>query len=807
MAGRTLPQVIYTATKLFEAGFTDLCSVIPPGAQLSPNSNVKPTQLGKVPGRKGHEGWYGYQFLDGDVQLNDVRAWDKWGANVGVRSRYFPAIDIDCDDEVLAQIVQKVAVGALGPAPVRTSGSPRRLLMYRAQTPFARMALVITHKGKNHVVEVLGKDRQYLAGGTHKSGNAYEWDRELDPANLTYVTGEQVRTWLLSFATQLRQRGIEVETVGDGTVSEKIAVAQPELYAPSIDALRDLVSTIPNSGPVFTDRDIYLDVGYAIKAAAGDNEEEGKAIFLEWCERWDGSVNLELSEADWSRMYPPYRIGWRWLQELASKHTTYNAAVDEFTADPNAVPPEQKLSTPVDNSLLQNTDAWIASKVHAAICDSVRYVPETGHWHVWSGYAWSTDRVNAARNLVWRELIRLSQVAKQIAQAAPTPQERKALTAVASKLQSHSMLQNVLPILQFSPGIAVAADEFDRDLWKINTPVGEVNLRTGVLSGPDPAAMHSKSTAVGPSSAPAPVWTTFLREATGGDPELQSFLQRQAGYFLTGLTTEQTLTFIHGPGGNGKTVFAEALAGAMGDYAQAAAMESFTSSNTDRHPTDLAGLLGSRMVTAEETQIGRKWDEQRIKRITGGGRLRARFMRQDFFEYTPTFKLLIIGNHAPEIQNVDDAMRRRIHIVPFVTKPKTVDHLLSDKLRDEFPQILQWMIEGCLLWQQQGLAPPERVLACTRDFLDDEDAVKQWMEDSCEFVEVGTVSRSDLFRSWQQWCYARGENPGTQAQLKRKLDAKKAELKFVDYQVGPSTRRLRGYRGIKLIEDNMEELL
>lgn len=800
-------MISYTATQLFESGFTDLCSVIPPGAEISPNSKVKQSQLGKVPGRKGSEGWYGYQFLDGDVQLNDVRLWDQWKANVGVRARYFPALDIDIDDEKLSDVIRAFALQTLGDAPVRTSGSPRCLLMYRAKVPFSRMALVITYEGKHHVVEALGKDRQYLAGGVHKSGNVYEWDRGLDPDKLTYVTGEQVRAWLHSLAASLRKRGIEVEVVGDGAVSEKTMVAQPELYAPSIETLREVVEQIPNAGPEFVDRDIYLDVGYAIKAAAGDSEEEGKEIFLAWCARWDGNVNLELSEGDWSRMYPPYRIGWPWLQELASKHSSYNSATDEFTADLSAVPPEQPKQDAAAPSLIQNTDAWVAGKVASAISDRVRYVPETGHWHVWSGYAWSPDRVNAARNLVWRELLGLSQRALQIAQAAPTEPERKALRAAAANLQSHTTLQRVLPILQFSPGIAVAADEFDRDPWKLNTPVGEVDLRTGALTAPNPAAMHSKSTGVGPSMDEARAWTRFLDEATGGDAELQRFLQKQAGYFLTGLTTEQTLTFIHGPGGNGKTVFAEAISGAMGDYAQAAAMESFTSTNGDRHPTDLAGLLGSRMVTAEETQIGRKWDEQRIKRVTGGGRLRARFMRQDFFEYTPTFKLLIIGNHAPEIQNVDDAMRRRIHIVPFVVKPKTVDHLLADKLRTEYPQILQWMIDGCLLWQQEGLTPPERVLACTKDFLDDEDAVKQWMEDSCEFEESATVSRADLFRSWQQWCYQRGENPGTQKMLKRKLDAKKAELKFFDYQVGPPTRRLRGYRGVRLVEDNMEELI
>src|SRR6266850_943776 len=139
-------------------------------------------------------------------------------------------------------------------------------------------------------------------------------------------------------------------------------------------------------------------------------------------------------------------------------------------------------------------------------------------------------------------------------------------------------------------------------------------------------------------------------------------------------------------------------------------METFTASLNDRHPTDLAMLRGARLVTASETEEGRAWAEARIKQLTGGDRIAARFMRQDFFQYSPEFKLLVIGNHKPTLHNVDDAARRRFNIVPFIFKPAKPDHKLEQKLLAEAPAILQWMIDGCLDWQNNGLIRPAVVL-------------------------------------------------------------------------------------------------
>src|SRR4029078_595657 len=171
--------------------------------------------------------------------------------------------------------------------------------------------------------------------------------------------------------------------------------------------------------------------------------------------------------------------------------------------------------------------------------------------------------------------------------------------------------------------------------------------------------------------------------------------------------------------------------GALRDYHRTAPIESFTATNTDRHPTDLAALRGARLVTATETEEGRRWAESRLKTLTGGDKIAARFMRQDFFEYTPQFKLIIAGNHKPGLRSVDEAIRRRFNLIPFsvTIPPSERDEMLPDKLKAELPGILAWMIDGCTRWLEGGLSAPEIVPAATNAYLEEEDAVSAWIED------------------------------------------------------------------------------
>jgi P4 family phage/plasmid primase-like protien len=227
-------------------------------------------------------------------------------------------------------------------------------------------------------------------------------------------------------------------------------------------------------------------------------------------------------------------------------------------------------------------------------------------------------------------------------------------------------------------------------------------------------AYCTKMTAASPGGT-CPLWNTFLDRVTDGDREFQAFLSRMVGYGLTADTREHALFFLYGTGANGKSVFLSTVAGILNDYAKSAAIETFIASPSEHHPTDLAGLQGARLVTATETEDGRRWAESKIKTLTGGDRIAARFMRQDFFEFTPVFKLVIAGNHKPGLRSVDEAIRRRLHLVPFTVTipPAERDLSLSHKLRAEWGGILGWALEGCLEWQARGLNPPASVRDAT----------------------------------------------------------------------------------------------
>jgi putative DNA primase/helicase len=305
----------------------------------------------------------------------------------------------------------------------------------------------------------------------------------------------------------------------------------------------------------------------------------------------------------------------------------------------------------------------------------------------------------------------------------------------------------------------------------LNTPAGVVDLRNGELRPAQQTDYATKITGAAPGGD-CPIWRGFLHQVTGGDLELQGFLQRMLGYALTGLTREHALFFLYGTGANGKSVFLNTAASVMGDYARIAPIETFTAAQSDRHPTDLAGLRGARLVTAIETEEGRRWAESKIKTLTGGDRIAARFMRQDFFEYVPQFKLVIAGNHKPGLRSVDEAIRRRFHLIPFAVTipPAERDSALPERLRSEWSGILAWMIQGCLQWQECGLEPPSAVLEATAAYLESEDAMAAWIDERCDRDPNGWASSTDLFTSWKTWADRAGEVAGTMKRFVANLE-------------------------------------
>lgn len=365
-----------------------------------------------------------------------------------------------------------------------------------------------------------------------------------------------------------------------------------------------------------------------------------------------------------------------------------------------------------------------------------------------------------------------------------------------AKWAKAAVVESVARLARRAPSIAVSGLEFDTDPWLLGTPTGPYNLQTAEKIEPSPDLMISKSTAIAPQSDIPELWLQVLAESTGGDQDLVDYLQRLAGYCLTGHTSEESLEFFYGPGGNGKGVVMGAILEIAGTYGRQASMETFLKAPGGRHPTDLASLVGARVVMAAESAEGSRWDEQRVKMATGRDRISARFMKKDFFEFTPQFTLLIASNHKPRIGTVDDAWRRRLHLIPFEQKPKNPDPELKDKLKAEYPQILHWMIEGAEWWAREGLSPPDSVISATEDYLLEEDVIGLWFREHCEEVSPTIKSyRSDLYSSFEKWCHDMGHAASSQHKMTRWLKAQGYE------QTDSSADKSRPFRGIRLIPD------
>jgi len=443
--------------------------------------------------------------------------------------------------------------------------------------------------------------------------------------------------------------------------------------------------------------------------------------------------------------------------------------IEEVFNKPRSDRKMQRQQSKRKNTPAGGLEDHIALRFAEQHADTLRYVAAWSQWMRWTSAFWEEEKTLFAFD------------------------ESRKLCREHDKADAKTVAA-VMTLARADRRLAATTDVWDADTWLINTPKGVINLRTGKIRPHSATDYVTKITAVGPGGD-CPLWKGFLDTITAGDTELQGFLQRVCGYALTGDTSEDALFFHYGTGANGKSVFIKTIAGIMHDYHQTAPIDTFTVSGSDRHPTDLAMLRGARLVTAVETQEGKRWDEAKIKTLTGGDRISARFMRQDFFTYIPHFKLMIAGNHRPAIRTVDEAIRRRMNLIPFtVTIPADQrDEGLADKLKGEWPGILQWMVDGCLAWQRDGLDPAPAVVAATRNYLSSQDALQMFIDEQCEVGPQYSDTSKNLWTGWKAWAEAAGEYVGTQRAFGDKLEDKGF--------LRERTKTARGYLGVIFVGD------
>jgi len=522
-------------------------------------------------------------------------------------------------------------------------------------------------------------------------------------------------------------------------------------------------------------------------------------------------LGLEIADS-WSRRGPAYQEGdvtGRWpgfavtggvtigsiahqarqngadLSEISRKYRKQGASIR--TKDPR--PQDVWLNTTAQTTDLSH-DALALLLGRAGFDRDAKYVASQERWYFWTGQQWQADEH-------LRSLTRTRQFLRELAgtlrAAAGNPisgtTERK-----IGQLKSHATIAAVASLARGNPHSVATADTFDSKDYLLGTPGGTVDLRVGKLRDARRTDLITRLTSIGPAEPGAipALWLKFLDEIMEGDTEVIGFLRRAAGYALTGATNEHKLLFLHGSGRNGKSVFLNTLLKIWGDHGRRVAATTFLSSRTEHHPTDIAGLRGVRLAVASELPRGKTWDEAIIKDLTGGDRLTARFMRQDFFEFDPKLTLMIAGNVQPSFRGIDMAIRSRVVLVPFAVTipPERQDRDLENKLQGEAPEILRWCIDGAIEWQKRGLDVPDVLARASEEYFDAEDVIGQFLQDRTRPDPEAFASGADIGLQFNHWAALQGLTPWSQRTVIK-------ELKSRGY---PEARQssARGLKGLRL---------
>ncbi len=436
------------------------------------------------------------------------------------------------------------------------------------------------------------------------------------------------------------------------------------------------------------------------------------------------------------------------------------------------------------------TDMGNAERFVLRYGQDVRYCYPWGKWLVWTGARWERDEAGKVHRLA-KEAVRSIY---QEAAAAEDENRRKALAKHATSSEAKNRIEAMLELAKSD--VPVSPDELDADPWLLNAPNGTVDLRTGELRSPRREDLLTKMAgAEYDPDASAPVWGAFLKRVLPSE-ELRAFVQRGAGYSATGDTSEQVMFINHGAGANGKSTYQEVLVEALGDYAMRAPTEMLMAKRSGGVPNDVARLKGGRFVAAAETEEGRRLAESLVKDLTGQDTISARFMRAEFFDFKPTHKLWLSTNHKPEIRGTDNAIWRRIRLVPWsvTIPPAERDRKLPEKLRQELAGVLAWAVRGCLDWRRDGLGEPEEVRQATAEYRAEQDVLAGFVDECCVVVPNASAQATQLYTAYKEWCEESGERPESQKKFGMRLAERgfEREKAGVYYWLGIGLRHDRG---------------
>ncbi len=726
-----------------------------------------------------------------------VEWWGKhpeWGIAI-VCGKVSNIVVLDIDDySKFEETVKRLGVKFSSTPVVKTRKGWHVYFRYPSNLHITRCQLL-----EKYGIELRGDNHYVVAPPTTIDGHTYRWivkdGKELSIFNVELVEPPK---WLLSLCGLLngQQHSPDHPTDYDGAqhvCNPNGDEAKHQTFFGKYKATKEEIETVVSIVKPYWVKGQRQDVALGLAgllAKAGWGWESAEEIF----NRLRDLSSDEANESEWKRR----------MDALKSSY-------DKTAFDPTSVAGASILENYLPQSALDAlkqvvyafrstiqidenaTDYYLATVFVELVKNTVRWSPQWG-WLQFDGRRWK--RVSEAE-IISHAIDALTHYFLQLIPICGG-EKRQVLFKIAYKCQSKHKVHNAVEVAKGV--LKVEISEFDTHPYLLNCLNGVVDLRTGELLPHDPKLMLTQLCPVNYNpQAEAPQWEKFLRDVFLEDEQLVAFVQRALGYSLTGDTKEQVFFICWGNGANGKSTLLTTIQKILGDYAKSVARDALLKRERrgDSHPTAIADLVGCRFALLQETEEGKYLDASLVKALTGGDKIKARFMHKDYFEFTPNFKPWLCTNYKPIVTDTTYALWRRLILIPFraVFDEKRRDPEMPQKLWQEKEGILAWLIRGCLRWQEEGLNPPPVVREATKAYQTEMDVIQQWLEDCCVADPHAITPLADLYDSYQKWCKEREEEPMSKRKFANRLTEKWYDsLDLWDSVLRKSVKARRGIR-------------